>query len=142
MIHGIMTMRHNRAYLIKSLLIRVIAFLTSHCQQLFLLLFFGIQHFQSDQTFVHTDGIFPVISGGSIFACIMYAYCRIFQHLIHQYGLPCLTYVVAHEVGCLHSFFHFVGNHVAPVASGKSHDKCKITFFNSCQADCQMFLYL
>ena len=48
---------------------------------------------------------------------------------------------MAHEISGLHAFFHFVGNHIAPVASGKSHDESEVTFFVSGKADGKMFLY-
>ena len=55
---------------------------------------------------------------------------------IHHEGfLADVTHVVAHEVGGLHTFFHFVGNHVAPVASGKPHDKREVAFTIAGEAD-------
>ena len=39
--------------------------------------------------------------------------------------------MLAHEIGRLHPFFHFVGNHIPPVTSGESHDKGEISFLNS-----------
>ena len=66
----------------------------------------------------------------------------IFLHLFHQCFLAnTMCTRMAHEISGLHAFFHFVGNHIAPVASGKSHDESEVTFFVSGKADGKMFLY-
>ena len=49
--------------------------------------------------------------------------------------------MVAHEVGGLHTLFHLVGNHVAPVASGESHDEGKVALAIAVKADGEMFLH-
>ena len=72
----------------------------------------------------------------------MNTYGRIFQHLLHEYFLTGSTYMLAHKVGRLHPLFHFVGNHISPVTSRKSHHKGEISFLNSGNADFQVFLYL
>ena len=72
----------------------------------------------------------------------MNTHCRIFQHLLHKYFLTGSAYMLAHEIGRLHPFFHFVGNHIPPVTSGESHDKGEISFLNSGEADLQMFFHL
>ena len=72
----------------------------------------------------------------------MDAHGIVFQHLLHEGFLANVTHVVAHEVGGLPTFFHFVGNHVAPVASGKSHDKREVAFTIAGEADGEVLLYL
>ncbi len=140
MIESITAMSYDRTDFIESFLIRIISFFTSTCQKFFLLCTFGIQYVETYQTFVHTDGILPIVGRWCILAGIMNTYGGIFQHLIHKYLLTGPTYMLTHEVGSLHTFFHFIGNHVSPVASGESHDKGEITFLYSGEADSQMFL--
>jgi len=72
----------------------------------------------------------------------MNTHSRIFKHLFHKNFLTGTTYVLTHKVSCLHPFFYFVGNHVPPVTSGKSHDKSEITFLYSGKANGQVFLYV
>ena len=70
----------------------------------------------------------------------MDAYGIVLQHLFHENALAGIAYVVAHEVGGLHALFHFVGYHVAPVASGEAHDESEVAFLEASQADAQVFL--
>src|SRR5699024_9934901 len=49
---------------------------------------------------------------------------------------------LTHEVGSLHTFFHFVRNHVSPVASRESHYESEVSLFDSSQVDGQMFFHL
>ena len=102
---------------------------------------FSVQYFQTDETFVHTDGIFPVVGRRCILAGIVDAYGIVLQHLFHQSFLADIAHVVAHEVGGLHTLFHLVGNHVAPVASGESHDEGKVALAIAVKADGEMFLH-
>ena len=71
----------------------------------------------------------------------MNAYGIILQHLFHKGFLTDIAHVVAHKVGGLHTFFHFIGNHVAPVASGESHDECKVAFTIAGKADSKVLFY-
>ena len=141
MIEGRAAMLNDTAYLIECLLIRIITLFTSASQELFLLGTFRVEYFQADKPFVHTNGIFPIIGRRGILTGIMDTYSRIFLHLFHQCFLANTTYMMAHEISGLHTFFHFVGNHIAPVASGKSHDESEVTFFVSGKADGKMFLH-
>ena len=72
----------------------------------------------------------------------MDSYGRIFQHLLHQNFLTGPTYMLTHKVGSLHTLFHFVRNHISPVASRESHNKGEVTFLYSGNADFQMFFDL
>ena len=108
---------------------------------MFLLPFFAVEYFQAYQSFVHTDGIFPVVGRRCILAGIVDAYGIVLQHLLHQSFLAYVTHVVAHEVGGLHAFLYFVGNHVAPVASGEAHDEGKVALAIAVEADGEVFLH-
>lgn len=141
MIEGRAAMLNDTAYLIECFLVRIITLFTSASQELFLLGTFRVEYFQADKSFVHTNGIFPIIGRRGILTGIMDTYSRIFLHLFHQCFLANTTYMMAHEISGLHTFFHFVGNHIAPVASGKSHDESEVTFFVSGKADGKMFLH-
>ena len=48
-------------YLVECLLIRVVTLFASAGEELLLLCPFSIQHFQADKSFVHTDGILPIV---------------------------------------------------------------------------------
>ena len=50
--------------------------------------------------------------------------------------------MMAHEIRSFHTFFHFVGDHITPVASGESHNEREVTFLVACKADRKVFLYL
>ena len=140
-VEGWTALLYDGAYLVECLLIAIVVQRASACQECLLLCTFSVQYFQTDETFVHTDGIFPVVGRRCILAGIVDAYGIVLQHLFHQSFLADIAHVVAHEVGGLHTFFHFVGNHVAPVASGKYHDEGKVALAITVKADGEMFLH-
>ena len=140
-IEGRAAMLNDTAYLVECFLIRIIPLFASAGKELFLLGTFCVEYFQADKPFVHANGIFPIIGRRGILAGIMDAYSRIFLHLFHQNLLANTTYMMAHEISGLHTFFHFVGNHIAPVASGESHDESKVAFFVAGKADGKMLLH-
>ena len=142
MIEGAAAVFYDVAYLIEGFLIGTVVQGTPTCQKLFLLCAFRIQYFQADKPFVHADCILPVVGGRGILACIVDAYGIVLQHLFHKSFLADVAHVMAHEVGGLHTFFHFIGNHVAPVTSGKSHNECEVAFAIAGKADGEMLLYL
>ena len=141
MVEGRAALLYDGTYLVECLLIAIVVQRASACQECLLLCTFGVQYFQTDEAFVHADGVFPVVGAGGILAGVVDAYGIVLQHLFHQGFLTDVAHVVAHEVGGLHTLFHLVGNHVAPVASGESHDEGKVALAIAVKADSEMFLY-
>ena len=62
------------------------------------------------------------------------------MHFLVQRSQSHATNRVTHEVGSLHTFFHFVADHVAPVASGETHHESEVTFLDTFQIDGDVFL--
>ena len=126
---------------IKCFLISICSRFAAVCQKFFLLLLLGVEHIEVNQSFVHADGILPVVGRRCILAGILDAYFITFQHFFEQIVEAYRTHCLTHEIGSLHTFFHLIGNHITPVASGESHYESKVALFHTAQIDRKVFLH-
>ena len=140
MIYSVMAFCNNLLDTFISLTIRVISCFVAKSQKTFLLIFLTIEYLERYKSFVHTDGILPVIGRRSILGCILDACLGIFCHFLTQHTQTNSAHGITHKVGSLHTFLHFITDHVTPVTSGESHYKSKITFLNAIHIDSKVLL--
>ena len=110
MIYSVMAFCNNLLDTFISLTIRFISCFVAKSQKTFLLIFLTIE------------------------------YLGIFRHFLTQHTQTNSAHGITHKVGSLHTFLHFITDHVTPVTSGESHYKSKITFLNAIHIDSKVLL--
>jgi len=106
------------------------------------LLCLGFQHTVVDDSFIHSNRIFPIVAGRSKLAGILDTYLITCCHFLAQHFLTCLAHLNARCIGSVHAEFHLALGQIAAGASGKSHNHGIVAFLQSSQRDGKMLLYL
>ena len=94
---------------------------------------FRFQYFIVCDSFVHTDGILPVVAASRIFAGILNAHFVAGCHFFFQYILTGTANADTGLIAGGHSLFDFALSQVAAGASGEAHNHGIITFFDTFQ---------
>ncbi len=119
-------------------IISIILFLCKFCKFSFLRSF-RTQYIVVDDCPVHSDRIFPVVTGTGIFVCILDADFITCIHHFLQYSQTGTADTDTRVVFRFHAFFYFRYGQITACTSGESHNHCIISFFQTFERDRQMF---
>ena len=84
-------------------------------------------------TFVHSDGVLPVVAALGVLRVILDSHCLVGTHVLEHHFLLYASHLCAWSVLRISALAYSVRGEIAACASGITHGHCEVAFFISLQ---------